>query len=58
MDETKHDAPQPMTDAELAARGRRNVWLGLALAAFVVIVLAVTVVRISQGSAAMPDGGF
>ncbi|MEM0986489.1 MAG: hypothetical protein AAGJ32_09600 [Pseudomonadota bacterium] len=46
------------TEAEDRARKRRNVWLGLGLAAFVVVVLMVTMVRISQGGAAMPDGGF
>lgn len=37
-----------MTPEELAARKRRNLWLALALFGFVVMVGAVTVVRLSQ----------
>jgi len=52
------DEVRAFTEAELAARKRRNVWLALALAGFVVAVLVVTMVRISQGDGSMADGGF
>ena len=48
---------RPLTEAELKARKRRNLWLALALGAFVLAVLAITMVKLSQGTA-MPDGGF
>ncbi|MEM9738336.1 MAG: hypothetical protein AAF829_00570 [Pseudomonadota bacterium] len=49
---------RPLTDEEAKARGRRNVWLALALVAFVMLVLTITIVRLSQGIGAMADGGF
>ncbi|MEM7767332.1 MAG: hypothetical protein AAF253_07565 [Pseudomonadota bacterium] len=58
MSDPKTDTPQGLSDAEIAARNRRNLWLGLGLLAFVLIVLAVTMVRISQGTLTPPDGGF
>jgi hypothetical protein len=40
----------PPLDAEaLAARRRRNMWLGLALAGFVVLVMIVTIIRLNTG---------
>lgn len=43
----------PVTDADkkayLAAQKRRNIAIGLALTAFIVLVFVVTVVRIRQG---------
>lgn len=45
------DRPEtrPLSEAELAARRRRNVWLALALAGFVVLVGLVTVIRLGSG---------
>jgi len=57
MPEKEEFEVRPLTEEEAKARGRRNIWLALALVAFVVMVLAVTVVRLSQ-NAGMPDGGF
>ncbi len=40
----------PQLDAEaLKARKRRNLWLGLALAGFVVLVMITTVIRLNTG---------
>jgi hypothetical protein len=48
------DLPEPAAgghDAEaLKARKRRNLWLGLALAGFVVLVMAITVIRLHTGT--------
>jgi len=41
-----------VTEAELTARKRRNVAIGLALVAFVALVFVVTMVRLAQNSAA------
>lgn len=57
MAEDKEFKVRPLTEEEAKARGKRNIWLALALVAFVIMVLAVTVVRLSQ-NAGMPDGGF
>lgn len=38
-----------MTPDELAARKRRNLWIALAIAAFVVLVFLVTMVRVEDG---------
>jgi len=57
MAEDKNFEVRPLTDAETRARNRRNLWLALALVAFVVIVLAITIVRLS-GDPSMPDAGF
>lgn len=47
------DAPDekyPPLDADaLKARKRRNLWLGLALAGFVVLVMVTTVIRLHTG---------
>ncbi|MEM1104887.1 MAG: hypothetical protein AAGH87_00745 [Pseudomonadota bacterium] len=56
MDDEKFDV-RAMTPEEAKARSRRNIWLALALVGFVALVLATTVVRLSQ-NAGMPDGGF
>ena len=38
-----------MTPDELAARKRRNLWIAVAIAAFVVLVFLVTMVRVEDG---------
>ena len=48
---------RPLTEEEARARGKRNLWLALALVAFVAMVLAITIIRLSQGTG-MADGGF
>lgn len=48
------DAPDPavpqMTPEQVAARKRRNMWLGLSLAGFVVLVMVTTIIRLTTGS--------
>lgn len=39
-----------MTPEELAARKRRNLWLGLALGGFVVLVMVTTIIRLATGT--------
>ena len=39
-----------MTPDELAARKKRNLWLGLALAGFVVLVMITTIIRLATGT--------
>lgn len=41
---------RPMTPEELAARKKRNLWLGLALAGFVVLVMITTIIRLTTGT--------
>jgi hypothetical protein len=41
--------PRPPGNEDEKARKRRNLWLGLSLAAFVVIVIAATIIRLSTG---------
>ncbi len=41
--------PQPSGSEDEKARKRRNLWLGLSLAAFVIIVIAATIIRLSTG---------
>jgi len=44
------DPVVPQLDAEaIKARKKRNLWLGLALAAFVVLVMVTTIVRLNTG---------
>lgn len=48
------EAPKPgtriqMTPEEVSARKRRNLWLGLSLAGFVVLVMVITVIRLTTG---------
>jgi len=40
-----------LTPEELRARKRRNVWIALALVAFIVLVFATTVIRLQQNQA-------
>lgn len=52
--------PEPETvelsPEALKARNRRNIWLGLALAAFVVMVAVITMIRLSEND--LSQGGF
>jgi hypothetical protein len=41
---------QPLDDDALKARKRRNLWLGLALAGFVVLVMITTIIRLTTGT--------
>jgi hypothetical protein len=41
-----------LTPEELAARKRRNVWIALAVGAFIALVFAITLVQMQQGIAA------
>lgn len=41
---------RPITPEDLAARKKRNVWLGLALAGFVILVMITTIVRLATGT--------
>ncbi len=43
------EAPRPLSDAEVKARNRRNLWLAFALVGFVVLVAAVTMARLGAG---------
>ncbi|MFN3313460.1 MAG: hypothetical protein ACK46Q_08335 [Hyphomonas sp.] len=47
------DAPDPaaiqMTPEQVSARKRRNMWLGFALAGFVVLVMLTTIIRLTTG---------
>ncbi len=45
-----------MTPEEVAARKKRNVWLALALVAFVVLVGVTSVIRISSSDFGKSDG--
>lgn len=47
-----HDFPETarLSVDEIKARKKRNVWLGLALLGFVVLVMVITFVRLSTGS--------
>lgn len=38
-----------LTPDELAARKRRNLWIALAIAAFVVLVFLITMVKVEDG---------
>lgn len=49
-DPTLNPDVRRMTPEELAARKRRNLWLGLALAGFVVLVMIVTIIRLATGT--------
>lgn len=37
-----------LTDAELAARKRRNLWIAVGLVAFIVLIFVTTVLRLSR----------
>ncbi len=47
-------APAPFDEQEIAARKRRNLWLGFALFAFVVLMGVGTAIRIGQGAGTKP----
>ncbi|HPE48332.1 MAG TPA: hypothetical protein PLR76_08050 [Hyphomonas sp.] len=54
-DETKPNGenfpvPEPLSPEARAAQRRRNIWLGLALVAFVVLVAITTMIKISTGT--------
>jgi hypothetical protein len=38
-----------LTPEEIAARKRRNVWLALAIGAFVILVFAITLTKLQAG---------
>jgi hypothetical protein len=43
------EQPKPLDAEARKARSRRNLWLGLALAAFVVLVMITTIIRLATG---------
>jgi hypothetical protein len=43
---TEQPAPAQLSDTELAARKRRNLWIALGLAAFIGLVFAITIVHL------------
>ncbi|MCA8901621.1 MAG: hypothetical protein KDA53_10250 [Hyphomonas sp.] len=49
-DKDQFPAPQPLSEEARAAQKRRNLWLGLALLGFVVLVAITTFVRLSTGT--------
>lgn len=49
-DPTLKPEVRAMTPEELAARKRRNVWLGIALGCFVVLVMVTTIIRLTTGA--------
>ena len=49
------EAPRQRTPEELRAQKRRNVAIALSLAAFMVLVFVVTVVRLQQNTAGLPQ---
>ena len=57
MSEPEKFEPRPLTEAELKARKQRNLWLALALGAFVVAVLVITMIKIGD-TGAVPRGGY
>ena len=57
MTERENTQPRPLTEEEVKARKKRNLWLALSLAAFVVAVLIITMIKISE-SGAVPRGGY
>ena len=44
-DENNFPKPAPMDEAALKARRRRNVWLGLTLFGFVILIVVITALR-------------
>ncbi len=44
----------PEQEAALRARNRRNLWLALALGAFVVLVFIITIIKLSGGGVPHP----
>lgn len=53
--EERFPAPAQLDAAGLAAQKRRNIWLGLALLGFVVLVGAATLVRLSNSDMSKSD---
>ena len=51
---TEPIAPAKLDPREISARKRRNIWLGLALFAFVVLMGVGTAIRIGQGAGTNP----
>ncbi|MEQ8559433.1 MAG: hypothetical protein RIB03_14030 [Henriciella sp.] len=49
--------PEPLSPEARRARKKRNVWLALALFAFVILVALTTVIRLGDSDLG-PDGGF
>ena len=47
---TEQSAAQHLDEAAIKARNRRNLWLALALVAFVVVMGVGTAIRISEGA--------
>jgi hypothetical protein len=41
--------PVILTPEEVKARGRRNLWIALSIAAFVVLVFLITMVKVKDG---------
>lgn len=48
-DQPEQQVPQPLDADALKARSRRNLWLGLALAGFVILVMVTTIIRLATG---------
>jgi hypothetical protein len=49
MTEDRDDAPVLLTEDARRAQKRRNLWLALALVAFVVLVAVTTILRLGGG---------
>jgi hypothetical protein len=49
-DTPEQTPPQPLDAEALQARKRRNLWLGLALAGFVILVMITTIIRLNTGT--------
>lgn len=49
-DPTLEPEVRKLTPEEMAARKRRNLWLGLALGIFVVLVMITTMIRLATGT--------
>lgn len=58
MSEPAPIIPQPLTAEQRAAQKRRNVWLALALVAFVVLVGVTTVIRIQDTDMSKSEGFY
>lgn len=50
-------SPPEMDPAAIKARNRRNIWMGLGLLAFVVLMGVGTAIRIGQGAGTNPCEG-
>ena len=56
--ETKSPSPAPNDPRLASAQKRRNMWLGIALLGFVVLMGVGTAIRISQGAGTEPCNGL